>query len=486
MARVFKVWGSMGLDLTDFNVKLKGSVQHAASTMSRITRSWQKGLSSMSRSWSGLGKSLAMMTAPGLAGLYGLKKMTDQGGQIRDWADKLGMGTAALTELQYAMKLVGIDGEGAVGMLSKMQKTLGGGSGKDALRTLGLDPELIGKLSTDEAFTEIVDALGGVENQNQRTALSMELFGKSGAEVNKVAKMGKAGLQSYREEAKRFGASISEDMADRLDDLGDNLEKAKSRIGAMGLRITDLLIPALDRWVKRGNNVLSWFNDFSKRHSEFTKVLGGFGIAATLFGSGASLVILYAGAMAGSISSLIGFVRKLGGAMAGLNLANPWFLAAAGIAAAALAINNYMGRQKEFLKSYRETMSELLKAQAEAKGQTQSEIDQRNAKWRMEHPEESQYYDTAAQMRSMEFQGRQSLGHKMQLDWFKAQKKVEIDRGQRQNPYDVIPQAGLAEAIKENTDVQKRQLEELRKIHEAANREAARGLGSQKMGVGQY
>ena len=57
----------------------------------------------------------------------------------------------------------------------------------------------------DDVFMDMVDALGSIENETERDALAMQIFGKSARELNPLIRAGSKALADYSKEAEELG-----------------------------------------------------------------------------------------------------------------------------------------------------------------------------------------------------------------------------------------------------------------------------------------
>nr|MCR5682327.1 hypothetical protein [Clostridiales bacterium] len=86
-----------------------------------------------------------------------------------------------------------------------------------------------GKLRDSETvYWELIDALGNVEDETERDALAMTLFGKSAKELNPLIETGTEALHGMMEEAKASGAVLSEDTLNSLLEVSDAMEQMKT------------------------------------------------------------------------------------------------------------------------------------------------------------------------------------------------------------------------------------------------------------------
>ena len=170
-----------------------------------------------------------------------------------------GVSTTRLQEFDYMAGLIDVDLNTISGAMSKTVKSMS--AGKDGFDTLGVAVrDANGELRDSEAvFFEAIDALGKIENETERDALAMDLFGKSARELNPLIEAGSAKIKELAQEAHDVGYVLEEDTVqslvagqDQLDRFTKSTEAAKNAIGAQ-------LIPSLSSLAKGGSGIASTF-----------------------------------------------------------------------------------------------------------------------------------------------------------------------------------------------------------------------------------
>ena len=64
---------------------------------------------------------------------------------------------------------------------------------------------------SQEVYWELIDALGQVESDTERDALSMQIFGRSAQDLNSLIAVGSEGMAEYAAQAEDAGAILSGD-----------------------------------------------------------------------------------------------------------------------------------------------------------------------------------------------------------------------------------------------------------------------------------
>lgn len=210
-----------------------------------------------------------------------------------------------LQKMQYASDLVDVDMETMAGSIAKLTKNMANGS--DAFGKLGISvkDEMTGQLrDANTVWYETLWALSKVENETQRDALAMEIFGKSAADLSGIVDDGGVALMSYGSEAEELGLILSQDNVDAANKFNDAMDQLKARTSAAfleaGASLAETLVPALEKLVEIATQVLTWF--------------------ANLDGSTQAFILTILGLVA-AISPIAGIISAITGVAAALNVA---------------------------------------------------------------------------------------------------------------------------------------------------------------------
>ena len=200
----------------------------------------------------------------------GVKSVIDLGSSLNDTAQKTGATVEGLQELGYVAKLNSSDMESVAHGLTKLSRgldeaaTKSSGPAYDALQRLGIPMKSLEGLTVDQKFQTIATKLSALPDGTQKTALAMDLLGKSGAElIPTINDLGKNG-DKLRQEFKDMGGEMSGATASGLDDLGDNIDRTKAQLGALKTQVVVALMPQIKEiidgimgWVKANKELIS-------------------------------------------------------------------------------------------------------------------------------------------------------------------------------------------------------------------------------------
>ena len=177
--------------------------------------------------------------AIGAAAISGAKALTDMSVNAAAYADNMitassvtGLSTESLQAYNYAADLVDVSMETMTKSMAKQVKSMasardGSKAYAEAYKQLGVSvTDANGQLRDSETvYWECIDALGAIENETERDALAMQLFGKSAQELNPLIAQGSEGIAALTEEAKAMGAVMSEESLAKLGAFDDSIQR---------------------------------------------------------------------------------------------------------------------------------------------------------------------------------------------------------------------------------------------------------------------
>lgn len=278
--------------------QLQDALNHSSPLLEAVsakTGEWSEKTRAMSTAAAGLGAAM-------IGNAYSAALAVDD---LNTLSKQTGFTVEELQKMQYASALVDVDFNTMTGSIAKLTKNMANGS--DAFGKLGISvkDEMTGQLrDANTVWYETLWALSKVQNETERDALAMELFGKSAADLSGIVDDGGVALMSYGSEAEELGLILSQDNVDAANKFNDAMDQLKARTSAAfleaGASLAETLVPALEKLVEIATQVLTWF--------------------ANLDG-GTQAFILTVLALVAAISPILGIISALTGAAAALNVA---------------------------------------------------------------------------------------------------------------------------------------------------------------------
>jgi len=283
----------------------------------------------------------------------GMIAMTKGGLQAVDAQAKMARSIDGSIDGLRALQIAGSDAGASVGDMNgavqMMGKRLaeaareGTGPASDALKALGLDARTLMEMDVDARFGAIADRINDMGLSAQDASGLMRDFGVRSNEVSLALLQGSGAIRAAREEVQKFGLSMSDEMASKVEVANDALSRVGFVFEGMRNQLAVGLAPALqvlavqfqDASVAGGplqssiTMLVSAFSDLA------TAVLDpAFIEAATLFGTTLVGAIANAASIMVTLSDNAGIA---GTAMIALGAAMAFFGGPIGLAIAAVA-----------------------------------------------------------------------------------------------------------------------------------------------------
>jgi len=192
-----------------------------------------------------------------IAGLVGLVKSSiDAADNLNKLSQRVGTSVESLSKLQYAAKLSDISTEQLGDGLKKLAVNLqaagrGSGDAVEAFKALGFQQKELLSLSPDQALARIATAFAGIEDGAGKTALAVQIFGRSGSDLIPLLNAGADGLQRYGDEAQRLGVVIGADAARAAEEFNDQLTRLSASSQALGISLANAALPTLAKFTEQ-------------------------------------------------------------------------------------------------------------------------------------------------------------------------------------------------------------------------------------------
>ncbi len=214
---------------------------------------------------------LAMATAAEAFVAKSISDLIEVTGQLNDLSQAVGVNTDALQELAYAASLSGADFETVVGAMRKLNVHLAQAAEGNAemaqsfaavgARIRNFDGSL---RSADEVIGDIAERFKTLPDGAKKTALAIQVFGKSGASLIPTLNGGRDALAELRTEARDLGIVLDKQTIEAGDNLGDSVDRVKAAVRGLSYAIAGPLISEMNaiatsvvEWVKANRTLLA-------------------------------------------------------------------------------------------------------------------------------------------------------------------------------------------------------------------------------------
>lgn len=169
-------------------------------------------------------------------------------------ADKLGINITALQGLQHAADLAGVSSEQLEGGLAKfLNKLSEAATGNEAaiktFEELGLTVADFTGLPLEEQIGLVADGLNDLGSQAARVRVSMDLFGKTGADLLNV--LDSDVLRQSAEDAKALGLELTRVDAARVEAANDAWTRMQAALTAVAQKIAVEVAPTVTALIEQ-------------------------------------------------------------------------------------------------------------------------------------------------------------------------------------------------------------------------------------------
>jgi hypothetical protein len=170
--------------------------------------------------------------------------------QTSKMAARLGMTYGELAGLSLAGDLAGVSIESIGKAATKADVALvkaqnGSSLARQSFDTLGLSLDELSGMSSADRFEAIATAISKLPNEAERSAASVRLFGKAGAELMPLFSGGAEGIAAARAEAERLGLTLTNAQGQDVERMNDSFTMVKKSIEGVVQQVVSYLAPAI-------------------------------------------------------------------------------------------------------------------------------------------------------------------------------------------------------------------------------------------------
>lgn len=312
-----------------------------------------------------------------------------------------GLSVETLQKFQYASKLVDVSQSTLSSSLRKLtmnmqSATSGTGKAYEAFHALDVKfTKSNGELrDSEDVFNDLLDALNGIDNEAERDAYAMNIFGRSAMDLNPLIIAGSKALEEYGDQAERMGLVFSGDTLNGLQEFQDKVDISKRQLEGVKMIVGSELVDSFEtlfggvenllklvQQAKQDGTLKAIADDVASAVSTVVDLLARAAkvvyefrveIAAGVTGLIAfKSAVAIAGLVQGAATAFIGLTKAISATTTATEAANvalasnPYMLLAAGVTAAATALTVYIVKTEEAKNATGEATAEA-KEYAEA------------------------------------------------------------------------------------------------------------------------
>jgi lambda family phage tail tape measure protein len=185
----------------------------------------------------------------------------DAADNINDLSQKIGVSVENLAGYKLAAEQSGTSLEG-MGVAAKKLNV-----------AIAENNPLLGKLGitakdANGALVQLADVFGSIPDGAQKTAIAMQLMGKSGADMIPLLNGGGAALEKMLEQGRKL-YPVTTEMARAADQFNDSMGAFKVQAEGFGISIANHVLPGMNEMLARWNDAIT----LSKAHGGFISLI---------------------------------------------------------------------------------------------------------------------------------------------------------------------------------------------------------------------
>lgn len=288
-----------------------------------------------------------MMAIGAGVGIVGLgKKLADEAlqwnTQVRTMQRLTGATAEQVSSLMAVADYMEVSAETSTASFAKFSKALAGArdsmqsaasqgiASSDAFSKLGLTLNDIQGKNTVEVFQLIQDRLRGMKDGAEKTRIEMELFGKSGYQLNGMLNMSAEAMKQVEDRARAMGLVIDDEAAQQSANFNRQLKDMEATGRRLAITIGQELLPVIMDYAQGAIDLAREYSSLAVEQKEAIAGVIKFAIEA-----GTAVTVIR------TATSALGFMH-----LATLAAAGPWLALAAAIGIATKSVYNYIYARK--------------------------------------------------------------------------------------------------------------------------------------------
>lgn len=261
-----------------------------------------------------------------------IKNYAAAGDEIDKMSRRTGFAAETLSELAFAAQIAGTDLSSIEKATKKMSKSIvDAGDGLTtyirAFDRIGISVEDLMKLSPEDQFLKIGNAIAAVENPTIRAAAAVDIFGRAGTQLLPLFDEGVEGMAKLREEAHELGFVFDKEAAAGAARLVDAQLRLKTSMQGVGRSIAETFVPMLSDLAEKAAKVISKISEWMKKNPGLTKTILTIvaGLGGLMLVLGPILIVLpgivtAVGLMSAGFIAALGPIALVTGAVAALTI----------------------------------------------------------------------------------------------------------------------------------------------------------------------
>lgn len=184
----------------------------------------------------------AFGVAAGAAFGKSISDVSQYGDHVDKMSQKIGFSAEGFQKWDYALQRAGT----SIDSMAPVMKTLSNAavSNSEAFQQLGISQEDVANMSQEELFGKTIEALSGMEEGTERTALASKLLGRGASELAPLINGGTDAIKEQMDMAEKYGMVMSDDGVKASADFVDAQTTLQMTMTGLKNRLTAEFLPA--------------------------------------------------------------------------------------------------------------------------------------------------------------------------------------------------------------------------------------------------
>lgn len=184
----------------------------------------------------------ALGVAAGAAFGKSISDVSQYGDHIDKMSQKIGFSAEGFQKWDYVLQRAGTSIDSMAPVMKKLSTSAVENS--DAFQQLGISQEEVANMSQEELFGRTIQALSGMEEGAERTALASKLLGKGASELAPLINGGTDAIEEQMEMAEKYGMVMSDEGVKASADFVDAQTTLSMTMTGLKNRMTAEFLPA--------------------------------------------------------------------------------------------------------------------------------------------------------------------------------------------------------------------------------------------------
>ena len=185
----------------------------------------------------------ALGATAGVAFGKAISDVSKYGDHVDKMSQKIGMSREGFQKWDYVLQRAGTSIDSMAPVMKKLSTSATENS--KAFQQLGISQEDVANMSQEELFGKTIEALSGMEEGAERTALASKLLGKGASELAPLINGGTDAIKEQMDMAERYGMVMSDDAVKASADFVDAQTTLGMTMTGFKNRVTAEFLPAV-------------------------------------------------------------------------------------------------------------------------------------------------------------------------------------------------------------------------------------------------